>query len=181
MFLRLWVLLLGMVLTLGPLVVQAQSIDPGLTSVVTLDRNRLFRDSAFGRAVLADFKTRQEAMIEENRLLFAALAAEERALTDKRAVMSPEAFGPLAADFDQKAERYRKAQAEKKTQLDGYPEREFQRFWQASVPVLRTLMREIGAKAIVDQQFVLLGAENIDITDQAIARMDQAFPAPASP
>lgn len=178
---RLWALILGAVLSLGSGAVAAQSLDPALTSVVTLDQDRFFRASAFGRAVLADFDSQQRAMIEENRQLFEALEAEERELTEMRANMTPEAFAPLATAFDQKADRYRKTQAEKERVLNEMPAREFQRFWQAATPVLRALMREIGAKAIINQQFVILGAENIDITDQAIARMDQAFPAPPAP
>lgn len=159
----------------------AQSTDAALTSVVTLDPDRLFRDSSFGRAVLADIEARQFALVEENRSLVQALEKEERDLTDKRANMTPEAFAPLATAFDQKAEGIRKAQAEKERALADLSNTERQRFLDAATPVLRSLMRAKGAQAIIDRRVIVLDAINIDITAEAVRRMDVEFPGAVPP
>lgn len=164
-----------------PSLASAQSADPTLTSVVTLDPDRLFRDSSFGRAVLADIEAKQLALIEENRALVQALETEERQLTEKRAVMTPAAFAPLGLAFDQKAESIRKAQAEKERALADLSTVERQRFLDAATPVLRALMRDRGAQAIIDRRVIILDASNIDITGEAVRRMDVEFPARVAP
>jgi hypothetical protein len=178
---QLWALFLGatMALNFGPTL--AQSTEPAPNSVLTLDPDRLIWETVFGRAVLAEAKARQLALLKENQLLLLSLVAEERDLTERRAGMTAEAFAPLAADFDQKAEGVRKAQAEKGRALYELETRERQRFFDATIPVLRALMRDRGAPAIIDsridRQFILLDAGSIDITTEAVQRMDAEFPA----
>jgi Skp family chaperone for outer membrane proteins len=41
-------------------------------------------------------------------------------------------------------------------------------------PILAEVMAARGAVAIIDRRAVLIGFENIDITDEAIARLDAA-------
>jgi Skp family chaperone for outer membrane proteins len=179
-------LLLGAVLILGQRPMMAQSVDPapagaGLIGAVTLDLDRLFRNSLFGKDLLSDIEAKQLALIEENRVLFQSLENKERALTTRRAAMTPEAFAPLSTDFDQKAEAVRKAQAEKEQALKDLYNSELQRFFDTARPVLGTLMQERGAVAIIDGRSVLLGANNIDITAEAIQRLDVAFPSATPP
>jgi Skp family chaperone for outer membrane proteins len=174
---QLWVLTLGAFMSLGIGPLQAQTTEPALSSVVTLDLERLFRESAFGRGVLAEIEARQLAQLEENRLLKQSLEAEERDLTSRRAGMTAAAFAPLATAFDQKAEGVRKAQAEKERALGEAANRERQRFFDAATPVLRALMRDRGAQAIIDGRVIILDPSGIDITAEAVVRMDAEFPA----
>jgi Skp family chaperone for outer membrane proteins len=180
-----WAFTCGVLLSLGagtiPMPAMAQTTEPVLTSVVTLDPDRFFRESAFGRGVVAKIEARQRALIEENRLLTQALEAEERDLTDKRPGMTAEAFAPLATAFDQKAEGIRKAQAEKEAALETDAAGERQRFLDAATPVLRALMRDKGAQAIIDRRVIILDANSIDITAEAVARMDAEFAAIPAP
>jgi Skp family chaperone for outer membrane proteins len=140
--------------------------------VLMVDRNRLFVESAFGRAAEARFQAESQALIAENLRLEQALEAEERDLTDRRPSLEPEAFQALATEFDAKAEAIRAAQDAKSRSITAKREEDRQRFLQAAVPILGDIMREAGAVAIFDKDMVILSLRGVDITEEAIALID---------
>lgn len=140
--------------------------------ILTLDRDRLFAETLFGKAVDARFKADSDALIAENLRLEKALEAEERDLTDRRATLPAAQFQGLARDFDAKAEQIRSAQEAKSRAIAMKREAEQQRFLEAAIPVLGDLMRDSGAVAIFDKNMIILSLRGIDVTDRAIARID---------
>ena len=140
--------------------------------ILTLDRERMLLETRFGKAVEAQFQEDSQVLISENLRLEQALEAEERALTDQRAGLPAEEFRKLAEEFDAKTEAIRAAQDAKSRAITSRRDTERQRFLQAAVPVLADLMRESGAVAIFDKEMVILSLRGVDITDEAIARID---------
>lgn len=140
--------------------------------VLMVDRNRLLSETLFGKALEARFKADSEALIAENVRLEKALEEEERDLTDRRAKLPVAEFQALAAAFDRKTEEIRAAQDAKSRQITSQREADRQRFLKAAVPVLGDLMREAGAVAIFDKELVILSLRGVDITDEAVARID---------
>jgi Skp family chaperone for outer membrane proteins len=166
--------LLGVFAPLGaPLL--AQETEALRAPVLMLDRNRLFAESAFGKAAEARFEADSKALIAENLQLEQALESEERNLTDQRATLDAEAFQSLATAFDEKTEAIRAAQDAKSRAITAKREQDRQRFLQAAVPVLGELMRESGAVAVFDKDMVILSLRGVDITDEAITLIDAAL------
>lgn len=155
--------------------VLAQETEGLRAPVLMLDRNRLFAESAFGKAAEARFEADSKALIAENLQLEQALETEERNLTDQRATLDAEAFQALATAFDEKTEAIRAAQDAKSRALTAKREQDRQRFLQAAVPVLGELMRESGAVAVFDKDMVILSLRGVDITDEAITLIDAAL------
>ena len=143
--------------------------------VLTLDRERLFSGTGFGQAVIARFEAEAKALQAENRRIDAALEAEERTLTERRATVSPEEFRALAADFDSRVEKLRSAQEAKSRDLSRQRDEARQQFYDTALPVLGKLMTERGAVAIIDRTALVISFERIDITDEAIARIDEVL------
>jgi Skp family chaperone for outer membrane proteins len=146
--------------------------------VLTIDADRLLAESAFGRALAAEVDTAARALAEENRRIETDLLAEERDLTERRAMMSPDEFRPMADAFDEKVQRLRTEQDEKERALADLREEGRQRFFREAVPVLSEIVREQGALVLLDRRDVFLSADAIDITDVAIARIDAAVAPP---
>lgn len=153
----------------APVVVSPQMVQ---SPVLTLDREKLFRETLYGKAVEARFKAASDALVAENLRLETALEAEERDLTDRRPKLPAPEFQKLAAAFDAKAEQIRAAQEAKSRSLTATREADQQRFLDAAIPVLGELMRDSGAAAIFDKQLIIISLRGIDITDAAIARID---------
>ncbi len=142
------------------------------SSFATLDRERLFSGSLMGQAAEQRFEAASAALIAENRRLEASLEEEERQLTVRRATMPADQFRALAQEFDTRVEELRAAQDSKSRSLTRRREEDQQAFFKASIPVLAGLMEELGAVAIIDRSAVILSFDRVDITTQAIARLD---------
>lgn len=152
----------------------AQQIAPQ-APILTLDEERLFAESRFGKAVIAAQEADTQALIAENREIEAGLETEERGLTERRAGMTKAEFEPLALAFNEKVESIRKAQKAKSDVLSRRFEDERRRFFETSSPVLAQILTERGAVAIISKRAVIAGFDNIDITDAAIARLDEVL------
>lgn len=169
---------LGMVLACGAalaaqvLPAMAQSL--GATpQILTLDQDRLYADSLFGKAMEARAMAEGRILAAENRQIEADLAAEEADLTKKRATMPAADFQALADAFDAKVEKLRADQAAKADALKAARDAGRKTFFQAAVPVLGDLMHEIGALAILNHEAVVLSFDSIDVTDRAIKALDE--------
>jgi Skp family chaperone for outer membrane proteins len=164
-------LALALLLAVPPLAVVAQEV-PVAPQIVTLDQDRLYAGSTYGRALEAKSLAATQALAAENRQIEADLSAEEASLTTQRAGLSSEAFADLAAAFDAKVEKIRAAQVAKAEALTTDRDAGRKQFFNAAVPVLAELMRTMGAYAILNRDAVVLSFDSIDITDRAIAALD---------
>lgn len=155
---------------------QAVSSPPPLRSpILTVDEERLFTESRFGKAILAARDAEAAGLIAENRKIEADLEAEERALTDQRQKLTKAEFAPLSESFNAKVEGIRRAQDAKSKDLTQRFDDQRRRFFDAAVPVLGKLMSERGGLAILSKRAILIGVDNVDITTEAISRLDQTL------
>jgi Skp family chaperone for outer membrane proteins len=142
---------------------------------VLLNPERLYAESAFGRRVQAELKTFAQEVQSENGALTRDLEAEELILLEKRETLTPLEFRDLADAFDEKVQLIRDAQERKGQELNQRALAGRQAFNDASLPVLRLVLEERGALGIIDSRVVLLSAPSIDITNEAILRVDQTL------
>lgn len=147
-----------------------------ISPVLTIDSERIFVESDFGRRVAEQIEAQSTALATENRQIEAALETEERELTEKRAELSPEDFRELANAFDEKVQEIRRAQADKGRAINTMLEDQREVFLNAAAPVLERLMRDAGAAVILERRSVFVSANAIDITDDAIALLNTTLP-----
>lgn len=140
--------------------------------VVTLEQDRLFTATLYGKALQKLLDGEVAAQNAENRKLEAELEAEELDLTDRRPKLAPAEFRQLAEAFDAKAEDTRKRQAAKARALSERQDDLRNTFYERVTPVLAEVMAERGAVAIIDKKAIIIAFGRIDITDAAIARID---------
>lgn len=143
--------------------------------ILTIDTELLYRGSLFGKRMAAGLEAEGAALAAENRRIEAELTAEEKALTDQRAGMDPEAFSALADAFDEKVRTKRREQDGKARGLSLQQGAGRDTFLRAAAPVLEAMMRESGAAVVLDRREVFLSVTAIDITSDAIARIDAAI------
>lgn len=160
----------------------------GQSAVLTVDPDRLFADSMFGKASIARLEAAQKGLLAENKKLETALEAEEKDLTERRPGLPAAEFRKLADAFDAKAEEIRNARLAKSRSLTTTRDEDRQKYLNAVIPILGDLMGEMGALVILDKKTVFLSFERVDVTDLAIARIDtlldenlKARPTPLKP
>ncbi|PSL17398.1 OmpH family outer membrane protein [Shimia abyssi] len=154
---------------------QAQEQGVPVSAILTIDSDRLFADSQFGRRVVQELDAEQSILRAENRQMEAQLAEEERVLTAKRKEMASEDFSAVAEAFDARVQEIREFQDNKAIEIAQQREVEEAAFVQAARPVLENLMREARASVILERRTIFLSITAIDITDLAISRLDAAI------
>ena len=143
--------------------------------VLTVDQERLFSASAWGKRANAEIEAAFQTLATENRRIEADLAAEEKALTDKRATLTPEAFRTEADAFDARVVSIRKAQDAKQREIATSQDAERKAFFSAVLPSMAEVMMARGAVAILDARAIFVNVNAIDVTDEMIARIDATF------
>lgn len=145
---------------------------PTANPILTIDSERMFLNSDFGKRVAREIEQRGNELAAENRMIEAELANAEQDLTDRRATMTPEAFRPLALAFDTRVQETRRAQAAKTRALNDLLGQEREVFLGAAGPVLQALMAEVGATVVLERRTVFISTNASDITSQAIDRIN---------
>lgn len=171
----------ALLLGLAPGAASAQLASNGLeplaglpqgSAILTLDQDRVFAESLFGKALQARTSEATKALAAENLTIETRLEEEERDLTARRAVLPAEEFAALAEAFDAKVEGIRQAQEAKNRDIAETAEADRQRFLSAVFPILGELMSDAGAVAILPKSTVFMSLNAIDVTDEAIRRVD---------
>lgn len=143
--------------------------------VLTVDTDRLFVESAWGRRLIGEVQAATEALNLENRRLEAELTEEEQSLTQRRPGMPVEEFRAAADAFDIRVQAIRAEQDAKQRDLQQRLGQEREGFLNAATPILARLMLESGAAVMMDRRSVILSAGAVDITDAAIEAIDAAM------
>ena len=132
----------------------------------------VFAVSAFGQRIEAELQADGSLLEAENRRIEAELEAEEKDLTARRPAMSADAFRALADAFDTKVQRIRNEQTAKARALGLRTEEAQRQFIEAARPVLEQMMVDAGAVVIIDPRSVVMSRAAIDVTEEAIRRIN---------
>lgn len=142
------------------------------SAILTIDPERLFAETAFGRRAQREIESEATDLSNENRRIEAELIEEERSLTQQRESLAVEDFRALADAFDAKVDRIRAEQDAKERRLNALRETEQQRFFRQIGPILSQILAERGGLVVLDRRNVIAASERVDITDLAISRID---------
>lgn len=156
----------------APLPATAQEADAVRSPVMILNQERLISQSLYGRRIEEEVEATTRALGAENRRIEAQLSAEELALTEQRDTMAPADFRVLADEFDIRVEGIRAAQQAKAREIQTQAEAAQSRFFEEAFPILLEIVRARGGQVLMDSRTVLISASGIDITEEAIARID---------
>jgi len=142
-------------------------------SIATINQDRLFAGSLFGKAFAKKFKEDTKVLAEENHRIETELSNEENDLTQKRKELPNEEFRKLATAFNDKVEIIRHDQSEKLNKLNASRIQAQRMFFLKAKPIIVDLMRERGILFVLNDQAIFMSASSGDITDSAIERIDQ--------
>lgn len=144
-----------------------------IVGVLVLNQERLLTESVYGQRIQSELEEASSRLAAENRAIEAELTADELALTEQRPTLEADAFRVLADRFDERVEGIRAAQEAKARDLGVQADRARQQFYDRAAPILLDIVRARGAAVLMDSRSVLLSAELVDITDAAIAAVNE--------
>lgn len=140
--------------------------------ILTLDPERVYSGSLWGKRVAAEINAELESLAAENERIAAELTTEERDLTERRATMPPDEFRAAADAFDTKVTEIRRTQDAKSRELARRVDAEKLAFYQALLQPMSEVLTARGAVAILDRAAIFLANDTIDVTDDVIERAD---------
>ncbi len=166
---------LALAASAGSLAAQETSRPTLQSPILTLDQDRLFSESLWGKRASRRIETASAELSAENRQIEAELTAEEKTLTEKRATMPVDEFRAAADAFDVKVTEIRRTQDGKARAIGQLQDVERQRFYAAALPVMGEVLRSRGAVAVLDKRAIFLAADAIDVTDEMIVQIDSVL------
>lgn len=171
------VFLLGLMFAAMPVNAQTAGQNTGQntghnSSILTVNQDRLFMTSLFGERIRGEIEAERSTLEISVRQIEADLVAEEKSLTEQRPTMPPDEFRALADAFDEKVQGIRQAHTVKVQHLGQRLDQERGRYFKLVLPILGEIMNERGAVVVLDQRTVFASANRVDITDDAVARID---------
>lgn len=140
--------------------------------ILTVDQDRLFMESLWGKRVAERIETASAALSVENRRIEADLSAEEKELTELRKTIPAEEFRRRADEFDARVGEIRRTQDAKARMISRIHDVERQQFFGAALPVMADVLRRYGAIVVLDNRAIFLATDAIDATDEMIAGID---------
>ncbi|MGP1358930.1 OmpH family outer membrane protein [Roseicyclus sp.] len=153
----------------------AQQAEPSGAGILVINQERLIAQSLYGQRIQSELEAASGALSAENRRIEAQLTAEELDLTGMRDTLPAEEFRALADEFDTRVEAIRAAQEAKARDLTEQAEAAQVQFFERAAPILLGIVRERGAAVLMDSRAVLLSAERVDITEEAIDAIDASL------
>ncbi|SEK73505.1 OmpH family outer membrane protein [Roseivivax marinus] len=160
----------------GPLRSEGTSEDGGgpvRSPILTIERERVIDESAYGRRVLSEIEAEGNAIAAESERISEELREEELALTEARDRMEPAAFREAAQDFNEKVGRLRAQQDQKAQEFTARTEQARRAILAAAEPMMTDIMREAGAAVLLDRRQTIFSLDVTDVTDLVIERLDQ--------
>lgn len=154
---------------------RAQSLGTVISPILTIDSERLFTESAFGKRIASEIEADLAELAAENRNIEAELTAEEKSLTEQRPGMTPQDFRAVADAFDERVQVIRREQLNKELGITKQRDQARISFLTAAQPILGDLMRDSQAGVILELQSIFISANSIDITDKAIERLNNSL------
>lgn len=142
------------------------------SALLTIDQNRLYLESAWGRRAQAQLEEEGGQIAAENERLTQLLSSEEAALTERRPDLPAAEFRRLAEDFDLRATAIRRERAQAVQALNAWADADRAAFFRAALPHMGQMMAERGAVAVLDYRTVFVSLEAIDITDALLELLD---------
>jgi Skp family chaperone for outer membrane proteins len=167
------VILLSVLATLAATGGRAQQLGVVQSDVLVIDIERLLGNTAYGRRLQAEIEEAREQVFARNDWIAAELEAEELALTAQRATTPANEFRAMAEAFDTKVTELRRESEALSRDLERRRDLAPIQFMRVVQPVLGEVLTEADAVVLLDVRSVILSADVVDITDLAIARVDE--------
>ena len=144
-------------------------------SVLTVDLEKIARESDYGQRVNGLYQAEILTLQSQAKQVEAELIAEEQDLVARRDIVSPEEFKELSQAFDRKVVAIREDQNSKQSELQAKQRDDQRNLLRLIAPILYEIVSARGASVLIDRRNIVLDLSSVDITDEAIAKMNETL------
>ena len=142
------------------------------TSIAVIDLNLILTDAKAARDAAKQIeeiaKKIEEQISESDQLII----DEQNKLIESQSIMAPEAFESQRIEYE-KLQKYNEERQVKLISIDNLLATSRKEVLDALSPILEDISNEKGITIILEKNTVLLNAENMDITEEALKKLNK--------
>lgn len=161
--------------TMPVLEVRAQEVDP-LAAVLIVDAQSVIRESQAVLSLRTGIEVRRQALQQELLTRQEALRTEEESLINRRDQMSPEAFAEERRRFQQRVATLQRDAQIRSSSLDRLYASGFTQVEKELQAVVEEIVDERGARLVLNRTAVISFDTSLDITAEALQRLNSRLP-----
>ena len=145
-------------------------------SVAIIDLNKILIESKAAEKAGKDIDEISINIQDEIKISDDEIIAEQQKLVEQQSIIAPEAFETKASEFEKKAKLYETERQEKLLKLDQIIQDARNIILESMKPILESLSEELEIAIILEKGTVILSADNMDITDIVLKRLNKELP-----
>ena len=146
------------------------------TSIAIVDLNLILSESKAAKNATKQFEEIQKSTEDKIIASDKKMLDERNKLVEQQSVIAPEAFELKAKDYEKKLQEYQVDKQSKLRKLEGVLQNARNEILENVKPILEDLSKELGVTVILEKNSVLLSANNMDITDNVIKKLNKKLP-----
>jgi outer membrane protein len=167
-------LLVWAVVMFGVTAASAQKLPSA--SIAVIDIQKILRDSLAAKSVRPQAKKMRTGFQNDVRRQQEELRKAEQALAQQRSILSPESYAKKRRDFETRARQAQRQVQARKRQLEGAFNTAMEKVRRSLIIVAQELAKERKVNIVLPKSVVLLSITGLDITDQALKRLNKRLP-----
>ena len=146
------------------------------TSIGIIDINKVLTESKAAVDATKQIETIQKKSDDESKEEDEMIINEREKLIEQQSVMAPEAFEIKVADFEKKVQKYQIERQEKLRKLDQMVQIARAKILEEVKPIINDYASELGITVILEKNDVILSADDMDMTNEVIKRLNKNLP-----
>ncbi|MGB4106663.1 MAG: OmpH family outer membrane protein [Alphaproteobacteria bacterium] len=151
----------------------APAMEP--TTVAVVDVQKLLNESKAGKNIHEQLEAHKAKFLTDISQQEQKLRDDEKALTDKRATLPAEEFAEKAKTFESELTETRRKAQERKRAIEDAAAKSMGTLRNEILKVVQKISDEEGYGLVINRQNVVISSKDMDITDKALANLDQAI------
>lgn len=146
------------------------------TSVGVIDLNYILSESKAAKDAAKQIETIAIKIEEEIVLSDQEIINEQNKLIESQSIMAPEAYEEKRIEYEKKVQNYNISRQEKLVSIDRLVAESRNTVLNALKPILEEISNEKEITILLEKNSVLLNADNMDITSEALKKLDKDLP-----
>lgn len=144
--------------------------------ILVINRQAILANSKVGQDIVKQVRGYTQAAETEFKATQDSLRKQQAALQTQGAILAPDVKKKKMTDFQTQAIAFQAKVQSRQGQIQYGVFKARQQVEQALGPILESIMKDRGANLLFDRQAIVLGTVNIDVTQDAINRLNQKLP-----
>ena len=146
------------------------------TSVGVIDLNYILSEAKAAKKAAEDIDEIAEKLQKELAASDQSLIDEQNKLIESQAIMAPNVFDEKRIEYEKKVQNYNIQRQEKILSIDQLIADSRNEILNSLKPLLENISNEKGITILLEKNSVLLNAESMDITEDALKMLNRELP-----